>query len=256
MSNVSEQLQNRIAVSEKVIASARTHGSNIAKELAQQAIAVEGPATPATKAAFEAVILSLGYGLEHSTNAMREMEQAVSAEKADDGPIRQKRDEATEELATLHVRIRSTIEDHLGEVGLAQYGLAGEMSRVPRKMVEQTRNVVQLLEKAPIKLTSPFGGSFDSTIAVQVLNAKATALDGLIADDDREARELEDAYAKRDRAVAAWVDVYQGTASALEGLYRRAGWKELAEKVRPTVRKVRGEEAGAELVETPAPENT
>jgi hypothetical protein len=80
-------------------------------------------------------------------------------------------------------------------------------------------------------------------------------LDGLIADDDREARELEDAYALRDRAVAAWSDAYQGTASALEGLYRRAGWKELAEKVRPTIRKLRGEESVTDDIETPKPEN-
>jgi len=254
MSNVSEQLQNRILGSEKVVASARTHGSNIAKELAQQAIEVEGPATPATKNAFEAVIFSLGNGLEHSTNIMRLAEQAVAAEKADDGPVRQKRDDAMGELITLLTRIRSTIEDQLGAVGLTQYGLAGETSRVPRKVVEQVRNVVQLFEKTPVKLASPFGASFDSAIAVQVLTTKATALDGLMMDDDREARELEDAFAKRDRAVAAWSDVYQGTASALEGLFRRAGWKELAEKVRPTARKVRGEEAEAEGTEAP-PEN-
>jgi hypothetical protein len=59
----------------------------------------------------------------------------------------------------------------------------------------------------------------------------------------------------RDRAVAAWSDAYQGTATALEGFYRCAGWKELAEKVRPTVRKLRGEEAGVDEVETPKPEN-
>jgi hypothetical protein len=80
-------------------------------------------------------------------------------------------------------------------------------------------------------------------------------LDGLVADDDREARELEDAFALRDRAIATWSDAYQGTATALEGLYRRAGWKELAEKVRPTARKVRGEDPGEGDAETPNPEN-
>lgn len=255
MSNISEQLQNRARVSEKVVASARTHGAKIAADLAQQAIAVEGAATPATADAFKAVIFALANGLEHTTNGLRQAEQAVAAEKADDGPIRQKRDEATISLIALLVRLRSTLEDQMGVDGLRRYGLAGETPRVPRKVVEEAQNVAQLLEKAPIKLSSPFGTSFDSAIAAQTLVAHATALDGLIADDDREARELEDAFAKRDRAVAAWLDVYQGTASALEGLYRRAGWKELADKVRPTARKVRGEEAEAEIAETPAPEN-
>lgn len=255
MSNVGEQLQNRVRVSEKVVASARTHAAKIATILAEQAIAVEGTSTPATVDAFKAVIFALANGLEHATKTMRDTEQAVAAEKADDPPIRTKRDENAAKLADVLIRLRSTIEDHLGADGLKTYGLAGETSRVPRKVFEQAHNVAQLLEKAPVKLASAFGASFDSAIAAATLTAQATALDGLIADDDREARELENAYALRDRAIAAWSDAYQGTAGALEGLYRRAGWKELAEKVRPTVRNLRGEEVGAEDVETPKPEN-
>ena len=114
---------------------------------------------------------------------------------------------------------------------------------------------MQLVENTPIQLTSAFGASFDSAAAASSLKAKATILDGLVADDDREARELEDAHALRDRAVAEWSDAYQGTATTLEGLYRRAGRKELAEKVRPTVRKLRGEDPGADDIETPQPEN-
>lgn len=251
MSTLVEQLQNRVRVSEKVVASARTHAPKIASILAAQAVDVEGPATPATEGAFKAVIFALANGLEHSTKAMRDAEQAVAAEKADDAPIRTRRDEASGKVADILVRLRSTIEDHLGADGIKTYGLTGETSRVPRKVFEQARSVAHLLEKTPVRLTSPFGSSFDSAIAAAALNTHAMALDVLIADDDREARELENAYALRDRAVAIWSETYQGTASALEGLYRRAGWKELAEKVRPTVRKLRGEEVGVEEGEAP-----
>lgn len=253
MSNIGEQLQNRVRVSDKVVASARTHGVKIAAILAEQAIVVEGASTPATAEAFKAVIFSLANGLEHATKSMRGAEQVVAAEKADDGAIRTKRDDAASELANLLIRLRSTIEDHLGAEGLKTYGLTGETSRVPRKVLENAQNVVQLLEKAPVQLTSPFGSSFHSAAAASTLGAKVMALHGLVADDDREARELEDAFAMRDRAVAAWSDAYQGAATALEGLYRRAGWKELAEKVRPTARKLRGEESGADDIETPQP---
>ncbi len=253
MSNIGEQLQNRVRVSDKVVASARTHGVKIASILAEQAITVEGPATPATVDAFKGVIFALANGLEFCLNAMRNAEQTVASEKADDAPIRTKRDNAAADVAGLLVRLRSTIEDHLGADGLQTYGLAGETSRVPRKILEQVQNVVQLLEKTPIQLTSPFGASFNSAAAVSSLKAKAMVLDSLIGSDDREARELEDAHALRDRAVVEWSDAYQGTATALEGLYRRAGWKELAEKVRPTARKVRGEDPGADEIETPQP---
>lgn len=244
MSQVSEQLQNRVRVSDKVVASARTHGPKVAAILAEQAIVVEGPATLATAAVFKTVIDVLANGLEHSTKTMRLAEQTVNAEKADDAPIRAKREEVTGEVAGILMRLRSTVETHLGADGLKTYGLMGDTARVPRKVVEQARNVAQLLEKKPTKISSPFGGSFDSTVAAATLQGKAGELEGVIGDDDREGRELEDALALRDRAVSAWSDAYQGTATALEGLYRKAGWKELAEKVRPTIRQVRGEDAG------------
>lgn len=253
MTTLGEQLQNRIRVSEKIIASARTHGAKIAAILADHAVAIEGPGTPATAEAFKAVIYAFANGLEHATKVMRDTEHAVAAEKADDGPIRQKREEACLEVGGVLVRLRSTVEDHLGAEGLRTYGLAGEATRVPRKVLEYAQNVVQLLEKAPVKVASPFGGSFDSAVAAATLSAKAAILAGLISDDDREARELEDAYALRDRAIAAWSDAYQGTATMLEGLYRRAGWNELAEKVRPTVRKMRGEEVGEDMEKAQPP---
>jgi hypothetical protein len=246
MTTVSEQLQNRITVSEKVVASARTHAPKIAATLGAQAAEVEGAATPATSQAFEAVISAMANGLEHSTKTMRDKEQTVVAEKADDGPIRIKREEVTRILGGLLVRLRSTVEDHLGPEGLRAYGLAGEASRVPRKVLEQAKNVVQLFEKNPVVSLSPFGDSFHSSFAVTALSSNITTLETLVVDDDREVRELEDAFAARDRAVAAWTDVYQGTATVLEGLYRRAGFKELADKVRPTVRKVRGDDPGEE----------
>ncbi|MBK9259950.1 MAG: hypothetical protein IPM54_08960 [Polyangiaceae bacterium] len=251
MTTLGEQLQNRIRVSEKVIASARTHGPKIAAILADYAVTIEGPGTPATAEAFKAVIYAAANGLEHATKGMRETEHTVAAEKADDVPVRQKREEACSEVGGLLVRLRSAVEDHLGAEGVRTYGLASEGTRVPRKVLEYAQNVVQLLEKAPVKIASPFGGSFDSAVAAATLSAKAAILAGFIVDDDREARELEDAYALRDRAVAAWSDAYQGAAAMLEGLYRRAGWKELAEKVRPTLRKVRGEEVGDDIEGAP-----
>jgi len=51
-------------------------------------------------------------------------------------------------------------------------------------------------------------------------------------------------------AAATWSETYQGTASTLEGMYRLVGWRELADRVRPTQRTLRGEDAGAEVEET------
>ncbi len=251
MSKLSEQVQNQIRVSEKVVASGRTHAAKIAAELAARAKQVQGNGTTATAEAFEAVILASADGLAKATADLRENEQILAAERADDGPVRAARDSATAHVAGLVTLLRSTVEDHLGSAALATYGLAGETPRVPAKLLQHVQNVAQLLEQNHTTVTSALGTSFDTTMAAQALKKKAAELAVHIKDDDREARELETALANRGRAVAAWSDAYQGTAATLEGLYRQAGWKELAEKVRPTQRKLRGDDAGADTEETP-----
>jgi hypothetical protein len=109
------------------------------------------------------------------------------------------------------------------------------------------QNVAQLLKKSPATIKTAFGVSFDTGEAAASIEALHQELKEKIADDDREVRELDDALAKRNRAVAAWVEAYQGTAPSLEGLYRLAGWKELAERVLPTQRTIRGEHPGPEI---------
>jgi hypothetical protein len=254
MSKLSEQVQNQIRVSEKVIASARTHAEKVSAALAEQSKKVQGKNTKATAEAFAAVILASADGLAKATADLRETEQTLAAEKADDGPVRAARDNATAQLAGLVTLLRSTVEDHLGAAALATYGLGGDTPRVPAKLLNHVQNVAQLLEQNPAKVTSALGTSFDTKTAAQALKTRAAELAAHIKDDDREARELETALAGRDRAAAAWSDAYQGTAATLEGLYRQAGWKELADKVRPTQRKLRGDDAGADGEEAPAAE--
>jgi len=251
MSRLSEQVQNQIRVSEKVIASAHTHAGKVAPALAEQANKVQGKNTKATAEAFTAVILAAADGLAHAAAELREREQNLAAERADDGPVRAARDNATTEVSGLVTLLRSTVEDHMGTAALATYGLGGDTPRAPAKLLNLAQNVAQLLEQNPAKVTSPFGTSFDTKTAAQVLKAKAAELAAHIKDDDREARELETAMSDRDRAAAAWVNAYQGTASMLEGLYRQAGLKDLADKVRPTQRRLRGEDAGADAAEAP-----
>src|SRR4051794_19389800 len=66
------------------------------------------------------------------------------------------------------------------------------------------------------------------------------------ADEGSEARELEKALGARDQAVELWTEVYQGVATALSGLYRLAGRKDLADRVRPTSRTLSGEDAASD----------
>jgi hypothetical protein len=251
MSKLSEQVQNQIKVSEKVVASARTHAKKVAEELAARDAAVQGSdAKKTTAKAYETAILAFAARLTHATEELRERELEYTAERADDGPIREARDAAVRDLLALMIALRGTVETTLGRSALTTYGLGGETPRVPRKLLNHVQNVARLMTKTPASVKTEFGSSFNSGTAAASLEKKHAELDALIKDDDREARELETALTKRDRAAATWSETYQGTASALEGMYRLAGWRELADRVRPTQRALRGEDAGAEIQET------
>ncbi|MDI3289879.1 hypothetical protein [Polyangium sp. 15x6] len=73
---------------------------------------------------------------------------------------------------------------------------------------------------------------------IKKANTRAKAL----ADMQREELELADQLGRRDQQVLAWVEDHQGIADTLIGLFRLAGRKDLAERVRPTSRALAGEE--------------
>ncbi|MRG94409.1 hypothetical protein [Polyangium spumosum] len=246
MTKLGEQVQNQLRVSDKVVASARTHAEPVSTILAEQAQKVQGPLTKATKSAYLAVFSAMGDGLARAATELGKAEEDLAAERADDGPVRTSRDGAATALAALLGLLRRTIEDHMGEKAVTTYGLSTESPRVPAKLLQYAKTVARLLGEHPAVVTSPLGSTFDTSAALQSVVNQCNQLEAAVGDDDREARELETAFAARDRAAAAWSDVYQGTATALEGLYRLAGYGDLAEKVRPTQRKMRGEEEGAE----------
>lgn len=254
MAQLSIQIQNQLSVAEKVIASAKTHGPSMSILLAARAKEVQGDGTKATVEAFEAVFSALADGLAKSNSDLRDAEMGYFAEKADDAPIRAARDAAVSDLCAMLAQLRGNIEGTLGPQDAIKYGLVGDVPRVPHKLVTYTKNVVKQLEDHPQKTTTALGASFDTAPAAAAVKNKLQALATHVDDDNREARELEQAQLKRNRAAEAWSDAYQGAATTFEGLYRAAGHAELADKVRPTLRKMRGEDPGEE-VEAPPPPN-
>ncbi len=261
MSKLSKQVQNQLQVTEKVVMSARTHAAQIAQALSESLGKMPEAVKPNHLKGItidaklsESMILAIAWGLENKAGELRQRELEYTAEQADDPAVREARDEATEQAIELMTGLRATVETVAGREALASYGLLGETTRVPGKLLNHMENVGQLLKKSPATIKKPFGVSFDSAEAASSIEALHEKLAGCISADHREARELEDALTKRNRAMDAWVEAYQSTAAALEGLYRMAGWKELADRIRPTQRTIRGEDPGPELGEGNAAE--
>jgi hypothetical protein len=201
--------------------------------------------TPIEAAArYEQLILELAGSLERSAEALSMRELEYTAEQADDGPIREARDAKVKHAVALLTRLRSTVEDALGPSALRTYGLHQETPRAPRTVLSHLQNVASLLRQKPTSVTTELGSTFETLAAAQALEAVHKELTALIGDEDREERELQDALTKRNRAQEVWSRAYQGVATTLEGLYLLAGWKELADRVRPTQRTLRGEDTG------------
>jgi hypothetical protein len=244
MAKLGREIENRINVSKKVIAAATTHGPGLAPLLAAKAAEAQGAAGAPAAAAFAAMFASLAATLKFATGALESAALAYSAEHADDVAPREARGKAADVLLGLVVQLRATVESTLGASVLATYGLEGDTPRNPKALASHVTNVLELLGQSPVSVTTDLGSTFSTAATITGLTAKKAPLDAALGDVDREARELEDALGKRDQAIDHWSDAYQGVANALTGLFRLAGRKDLAERVRPTSRTVSGEDAG------------
>jgi len=223
-------------VTRTVVASLDQQGPGVAARAAQ--------AHPELTAAFMASSFqAMGKLLTRAAGELAVAEQAYQAEQADDGPARARRDRAIEAAATTLLRVRGALEKALGKKALSGYGLDGETVREGNVLLARTRNAVQLLQARPVKVADDFGGTFDSDKAVQLLaplvQELAEALDGVAA----EARKLQQALDTRNRSAAAWDEAYAGVTQVTMGLYRLAGARDLADRLRPKAPKAAGEVA-------------
>ena len=237
----SKQVENRIESSQHVGIAAKTHRDQIADVLATRAVEVQGANTLVTKAVWISVVDFLVDDLKHSVTVMDTAEMRVVSERSDDVGLRDARDTASTNLHAAAVRVRSMVLDALGPNGIATYGLSGETPRVTRDLTNHAYTVAKLMQENPFNVTVD-GVTFDSAAMATTLKAKADAAEKTLTDMQREEQELVNELGNRQTAIAGWVDVHQGVADTLTGLFRLAGRKDLAERVRPTTRTLAGED--------------
>jgi hypothetical protein len=159
--------------------------------------------------------------------------------------LREARDTAANALVQAAVRVRSMVSDARGAAALRTYGLEGETPRSPRELASHVKTVSRLMKETPFSVTVD-GVSFDSAAMAATLDQKVETLEKALADVQREEQELADKLGRRDKQVSSWIDDHQGVADTLVGLFRLAGRKDLAERVRPTGRTLAGEEVAPE----------
>ena len=227
------QVENRIRNGEAVIASGQTHRDLIAPLASAR---LEGLSASAASKLID-VLCGL---LERAGEALGAAEDRQVAELADDVVPRAARDAHAAVLIARYTSARDRVGNTLGAEGLRRYGVESPATRTPRALVSQTENAVKLLRNDAVDLDDGIGPSVSTKKIAGSLTEAVTPLAEVLEALRIEERENEASMTARDRAIDEWTLVYQGVASMLSGLYGLAGRPDLAERIRPTVRRATG----------------
>lgn len=246
MAAPSVRVENRIHNAKQIIHSVELHGPRVAPLLAQKLNGM-------TEAEALKVLRSLARTLEKATTQLEQAEKAYVEEQSDDARERDERDDALNKAAEGLQMVRHTLNSIQpdGEL-LKQFGLPRDIPSRPTQLQAVLSNAGNLLQKS--------SEVFKSTLGVQVIAKDignfignlASTLSKELNDVQREEVQLQAALMDRNRAMDEWGLLYRNIGSSLEAFYRLAGFEELANRIRPTAKKRRGEVAEEQELEDPA----
>jgi hypothetical protein len=179
----------------------------------------------------------LGKILEHKSNHLLATEAAYVAEQADDEPLRDERDEKHEELAGLMIRSRDRVETHFGRDSLSGYGLSQRTPRGLHDLLAYAKTGAELMRNHPRTVEDGMGGEVSTVVLADSIDAMRLQVEASVRGLVREKRELDAARIARNTAQDALVEMYQIVAGLLIYVFRLAGHPELAERIRPALRR-------------------
>jgi len=233
-----KRVKNRCDAGDYVVSSAKTNAESVGADIEVRWGVIAG-----FMAGFLVKVIQWFAGiLEGSGKKLKQKELDYVAELADDIEPRKKRDEASAAAWNLIGSARSRIEQLQGDEGLKTYGLWEPVLQSPSEVAHRLTTTIEFLDKNPVTTADPFGAVFDSTVVVDKLRAALATLNEALAKVLTEERERQDALNARDLAIEEWALAYQGVASILSGLFLLAGRTDLSERLKPTIRRISGQE--------------
>ena len=183
---------------------------------------------------------------------LEKAENDYASEQADDPPARKRRDDGNADLAVRWAEVKGHLARRFGEATPREYGLEGELPSTPDALAKQTANAIKLLRAKPRTHTSRLG-EFTTAGAADHLEEAQIALSNALVGVTTESKQLQDALGIRDTIAAEWTNVYQSCATLLEGYLRLGGRTDLADRVRPTVRRASGLDLAPPVPSEPGP---
>lgn len=235
MAAPSVRVENRLHNANQVIRSAELHGSRVAPLLADLLEDTD-------EAEAKKLLGSLARTLKAATLHLEKAEAAYVQEQADDPQKRDVRDKLASEGAKGLQMVRSTLNSVQPDGGLLRsFGVPRQIPTKPATLQGALASAAALLQKSGETYSNPLGLKIVAKELGNFLADLANKLDKAIEEVKQEETELLATLMDRDRAMDQWDHTYLHVARSLESLYRLAGLQELANRIRPTIEKRRGE---------------
>ncbi|APR74806.1 Hypothetical protein A7982_00152 [Minicystis rosea] len=230
----SKQVTDREKSARAVVAAGETQADAIGAALAQVFKPHLRKGEPSPDVSRVAVLLSRA--LDAAKATMVEADVAHDAEIGDDDGYRKARDEAAADLADRLIELREILTGVYG-TATANSVFTSRTPEDPVVLSRFARDIEGALGRVTLPKARIKGAKLDIAETIADLAQRREKLDATLADVARELREAQATLDAKNRAIAAYDEVFGGVATLLTGALRLAGKPDLAAKVRPSSRR-------------------
>ncbi len=185
-------------------------------------------------------VADLRLGLDEAHEKLSDAHHALLAERTKDAAARDERDEAEKALLTELTAGRSVFEGAYGPEKLETLGFTTRMPSNAKALVEQAEFVDRQVTANAAGLPKARSGvTVDAeAFLAECLRPAIARLRRALVRVGREGKLTETAVFAKDTAVEEFNVEFFGTAQVVEALFRKAGLKKVAARVRPSTRRL------------------
>lgn len=241
---ISKTTSDQLKFSERVEQATAQHGEPIAEKVTRKFWGTETPPI-----SLVLVVRALLVLLQFASRALRAADIKYSDELADDDPVRAERNVALQALRVLFLQVQGSVVSTYGDAYARKVGLLGRLQDRPDIFARRAQKVVRLMRSTPVPAPLLEGVTADIPLLATKLESAAVRLEDAVTAVGVEKVEADAAFAAREDAALYWQRVVRLVANFMVGLAEIAGEYNIASRIRPTDRRLRGDLEGDDLEE-------
>jgi hypothetical protein len=236
---LSQEVMRRKNLCEIVLGAVRIQGRRIADSLGEILTPLLQPEEQQPD--FGLMFDLYGRSLELHCRHMEDADEAHRQQTTAFDEIRNRRDELSDRLKERYLSLRATCTGVLGEKSLAPLGLDINMAQEPKAVLAQTRIVRDRLRRPGVALVPErwiTGSPLDPESLAQEFDDDVEALTGTLREVVDQGKSVDILLVAKQKSIEDFQGAFIPIAQALEASFRVAGEVELADRIRPTIRRL------------------